>query len=345
MASPGDEIRIGISACLLGEPVRYDGGHKRDSFLVNVLGKVVTFVPVCPEVEVGMGTPRETLRLVRRADGLHTIAKESGADHTRAMREYAERRVAALQAMDLTGYILKKDSPSCGMEHVKVYDTKSAPSKSGQGLFAEALLRRCPLLPVEEEGRLQDARLRENFLERVFAFHRLRRFFASRWQVGDLVTFHTAEKFLVLAHDPAGYQALGRLVAGAKRAAHDRLATAYQGAFMTALKKVATARRHTNVLEHLAGFFKEQLSKDEKQELMGLVRDYRQGLVPLIVPLTLVRYYVRLYDVGYLKGQTYLELLPKELMAQEPRVTAPPTRRIQVSSSSVRGPRRRASRA
>ncbi len=314
MASAGDEIRIGISACLLGEPVRYDGGHKRDSFLVDVLGKFVTFVPVCPEVEVGMGTPRETLRLVRRADGLHMIAKESGADHTRAMREYAERRVASLETLDLAGYVLKKDSPSCGMERVKVYDANSVASKSGQGLFAEALLRRCPLLPVEEEGRLQDARLRENFLERVFAFHRLRRFFASRWQMGDLVAFHTAEKFLLLAHDPPAYQALGRLVAGAKRAARSPLATAYQEAFMTALKKIATARRHTNVLEHLAGFFKVQLSKDEKQELAGLIHDYRQGLVPLLVPLTLLRHYVRRHDVPYLKGQTYLEPHPKELM-------------------------------
>ena len=314
MASPGDEIRIGISACLLGEPVRYDGGHKRDSFLVDVLGKFVTFVPVCPEVEIGMGTPRETLRLVRLADGLHMIAKESGADHTRAMRRYAERRVASLEALDLAGYVLKKDSPSCGMERVKVYDAKSVPSKSGPGLFAEVLLRRCPLLPVEEEGRLQDARLRENFLERVFAYRRLQRVFASRWQVGDLVAFHTAEKFLVLAHDPPAYEALGRLLAGAKRAARERLAAAYQEAFMAALKKIATARRHTNVLGYLAGFFKEQLSQDEQQELAGLIRDYRQGLVPLIVPLTLLRHYVRRHDMEYLKGQTYLQPHPKDLM-------------------------------
>jgi uncharacterized protein YbgA (DUF1722 family)/uncharacterized protein YbbK (DUF523 family) len=308
------EIRIGISACLLGEPVRYDGGHKRDSFLADVLGRFVRFVPVCPEVELGLGTPRETLRLVRGPDGLHMIANGTGRDLTRDMRTYAEARGAELQKRKLSGYVLKADSPSCGMERVKVYGTASVSSRSGRGLFAEALLRLCPLLPIEEEGRLQDLRLRENFVERVFGYHRLRRCFSPGWKLADLAAFHTAEKYLILAHDPHAYRRLGRLVANAKHAARAQAAAAYQEAFMGALKKLATPQRHTNVLQQLAGFFKDRLGKAEKAELREVTGDFRRGLAPLVVPVTLLRHYTRIFGVAYLEGQTYLEPHPKELM-------------------------------
>jgi uncharacterized protein YbgA (DUF1722 family)/uncharacterized protein YbbK (DUF523 family) len=308
-----DPIRIGVSSCLLGAKVRFDGGHKRDDFLVNTFGEWVEWVPVCPEVEVGMGTPRESVRLVREGGDVRMVAPRSGADWTEAMQAYSARRVEKLAAADLSGYVLKKDSPSCGMERVKVYG-QGMPTKSGRGLFADALLARFPNLPVEEEGRLCDPRLRDNFVERVFAYHRLRRFFSGRWTVGGLVDFHTARKLQLMAHAPGSYQALGRLVAGAKRLARDELRRAYEDEFMRGLKVIATVRRNANVLMHILGYFKKLLDSGERGELLGLIEDYRRGLVPLIVPMTLIRHHVRVHRVRYLEGQVYLEPHPKELM-------------------------------
>ena len=314
MKATSSEIKIGISACLLGEKVRFDGGHKRDAYITDILGPFVTFVPVCPEVELGLGTPRETLRLVRLEGEAHMVTPRRGADHTAAMNAYAHRRVEELTRLDLSGYILKKDSPSCGMERVRVYDENAVPARTGRGLFAAVLLERMPHLPIEEEGRLQDPRLRENFVERVFAYRRLHDFFASPWKTGDLVRFHTAEKFLVLAHDTGAYEKLGRLVAGAKSTSRKELAAQYAEIYMTALKKIATPRRQANVLQHLAGFLKDLLGPEDKKELAGVIEDYRHGLVPLIVPLILIRHYVRLHHLAYLEGQNYLEPHPKELM-------------------------------
>jgi uncharacterized protein YbgA (DUF1722 family)/uncharacterized protein YbbK (DUF523 family) len=308
-----DPIRIGVSSCLLGAKVRFDGGHKRDDFLVNTFGEWVEWVPVCPEVEVGMGTPRESVRLVREGGDVRMVAPRSGADWTEAMQAYSARRVEKLAAADLSGYVLKKDSPSCGMERVKVYG-QGMPTKSGRGLFADALLARFPNLPVEEEGRLCDPRLRDNFVERVFAYHRLRRFFSGRWTVGGLVEFHTARKLQLMAHAPGSYQTLGRLVAGAKRLARDELRRAYEDEFMRGLKVIATVRRNANVLMHILGYFKKLLDSGERGELLGLIEDYRRGLVPLIVPMTLIRHHVRVHRVRYLEGQVYLEPHPKELM-------------------------------
>jgi len=307
-------IRIGISACLLGEKVRFDGGHKRDPFLVESFGRYVEWVQVCPEVELGLGTPRETLRLVRISNDVRLLMPKSGADHTEAMRAYAVRRLNELAKENLSGYILKKDSPSCGMERVRVYDAHGVPAKSGRGLFAEALLQHFPHLPVEEEGRLTDPRLRENFIERVFAYVRLRSLFSGHWKVGDLVVFHTAHKLLLMAHSPHAYQSLGRLVAEAKSVPRAELRQRYESDFMGALREMATTKRHTNVLQHMAGYFSKQLDSDSRLELQSLLEDYRAGLVPLVVPLTLIRHYVRKYDVTYLRGQVYLEPHPKELM-------------------------------
>lgn len=307
-------MRIGISACLLGERVRYDGGHKRDPYIVETLGRFVEWVPVCPEVEMGLGTPRETLRLVRIGRDVRMVMPNTGADHTDTMRAYAARRVAALAKEPLHGYILKKDSPSCGMERVRVFDAKGVPAKSGRGLFAEVLLRDIPNLPVEEEGRLTDPRLRENFIERVFAYHRLRLFFSTRWSVGGLVAFHTAHKLLLMAHSPQAYAAMGRLVAGAKKMARSDLHAKYESEFMAALRELATTRRQANVLLHIVGYFRQRLDPDSRRELLGVIEDYRRGLVPLVAPITLIRHYVRRFDIAYLRGQAYLEPHPKELL-------------------------------
>ncbi len=311
-------LRIGISACLLGEEVRYDGGHKRDDFLMGTVAPFVEWVSVCPEVESGMSVPRPTVRLERPPAGagaeLRLIDPKSGADHGPAMRKYSVRRVAALAKEDLDGYVLKKDSPSCGFERVRIYNQSGMPERKGVGLFAAELLERLPLLPVEDEGRLNDPGIRENFFTRVFAYRRLKAALHPRWTVGDLVRFHTAEKSLLMAHDPQAYRELGRLVAGAKAVPRAELAELYPAAFMQALKKMATPRKHQNVLQHMQGYFSEQLTDGERAELTSLIEDYGNRLVPLIAPVTLIRHFVRRFDVQYLAGQSYLEPSPKELM-------------------------------
>ena len=307
-------IRIGVSACLLGEEVRFDGGHKRDQFLTTVLGPQVEYVPVCPEVELGLGTPRETLRLVRRPGGLRMITTRTGIDHTDAMNRWAAKRLDALERANLSGYVLKKDSPSCGMERVKTSSNTDGPRRDGRGLFAAALLERMPLLPVEEEGRLTDPVLRENFIERVFAFRRLQELFHPRWRSGEVVAFHTAHKMSLLAHSTSGYAELGRLVARAGRLSRPQLRARYSSLFMQTLAIPATRARHTNVLQHMAGHLKKLLDAESREELAATILEYSNGLVPLVVPLTLIRHHVRVQRVSYLEGQVYLEPHPRELM-------------------------------
>jgi uncharacterized protein YbgA (DUF1722 family)/uncharacterized protein YbbK (DUF523 family) len=307
-------VRLGISACLVGDEVRFDGGHKRDSFLTDLLGRFVEFVRVCPEVEAGFGTPREAMHL-RRSDGqIRLVTVKTDRDLTVPMEQLIRRRMLSLEAADLSGYVLKKNSPSCGMERVKVYDQKGAPSATGRGLFAEALLRRFPLLPVEEEGRLNDPELRENFIERLFAYHRLRSFFRGRWTAGSLVQFHTAHKLLLMAHAPEGYRRLGRLVAAPDLRQRTALERNYSEEFMRTMGVIATRQRHTNVLQHMAGYFKKRLDAASKAELQSTIDDYRRGLIPLIVPVTLIQHHVRVHQVEYLVGQLYLQPHPKELM-------------------------------
>jgi uncharacterized protein YbgA (DUF1722 family)/uncharacterized protein YbbK (DUF523 family) len=307
-------IRIGISACLLGQQVRFDGGHKRDAFLTGTFGRFVEWVPVCPEVECGFGTPREAMRLVRLEQDLRLLTVKTGIDLTARMERFARSRVSQLAREDLSGYVLKKDSPSCGLERVKVYDRHGSPARNGRGLFAAALVEALPHLPVEEEGRLADPRLRDNFVERVFAYWRVRGLFAASWTVGDLVRFHTAHKLLLLAHAPDAYRRLGRLVAGARELPRRDIVRRYVDGFMQALAQLATTRRHTNVLQHMAGYFKDRLDAASRRELSEAITDYRRGLVPLVVPLTLIRHHVRTLGVTYLAGQMYLEPHPKELM-------------------------------
>jgi uncharacterized protein YbgA (DUF1722 family)/uncharacterized protein YbbK (DUF523 family) len=311
---PQTPVRIGISACLLGTRVRFDGGHKRDAFLVGLLGRFVEWVPVCPEVELGLGTPRESIRLERHNGELRLLAPKSGADHTEAMRAYAERRARGLEHEGLHGFVLKKDSPTCGMERVKVYGAGGAPARNGRGLFAEALLARLPALPIEEEGRLSDPHLRESFVERVFAYRRLESQFAGRWAQGSLVAFHTAHKLQLMSHSPQAYARLGRLVARGRELSRAELRERYRLDFMQALATPATPGRHANVMQHMLGYFSDRLGAEERQELIEVVEDHRRGLLPLVVPLTLMRHQVRRLGVTYLAGQAYLEPHPKELM-------------------------------
>ena len=310
----GRPIRIGVSSCLLGNAVRYDGGHKRDRFVTDLLAQFVEWVPVCPEVEVGMGTPRPALRLVRDGEDVRMVEVASGRDHTRAMQRYAARRVRALRELEICGYVLKKDSPSCGMTRVKVYSEKGAPSKDGRGIFAGPLLDTYPNLPVEEEGRLNGAKLRENFIERIFAYRRLRDLFRGRWTRGQLVAFHTAHKLQLMAHAMEPYRELGRLVASLKSRPRVEICQRYQDLFMAALARVSSRARNTNVLQHAAGHLKENLDSASRTEMADLIHDYRLGNVPLVVPVTLLRHHARHLDVGYLNGQTFLEPHPKELM-------------------------------
>jgi uncharacterized protein YbgA (DUF1722 family)/uncharacterized protein YbbK (DUF523 family) len=307
-------IRIGISSCLLGQAVRYDAGHKRDAFLVDTFGKFVEWVPVCPEVEAGFGTPREAMRLVGASDGIRLLTIKSKQDVTAQLETAIARRMRTLPSEQLSGYILKRNSPSCGLQRVKVYNRAGTGSSPGQGLFATALTERFPHLPVEEEGRLSDPRLRENFVERVFAYSRLRALFVRGWTVASLMRFHAVHKLILMAHSPAATTALGRIAAEARTLGRPQAEQRYTDGFMRALAIIASPRRHTNVLQHMAGYFKRVLDAESREELAGTIEDYRLGLVPLIVPITLLRHHVRVHRVEYLADQLYLAPHPKELM-------------------------------
>ena len=312
--SPDLPVRVGISSCLLGEAVRYDGGHQKDAYITGVLADHFTWVPVCPELEVGMGVPREPIRLVGDAAAPRLVGVTSGADHTARMTAFARRRVDELRGLALSGYILKRASPSCGLERVKVYAGAGPPARTGTGLFARALTDALPLLPVEEEGRLTDARLRDNFITRVFAYRRLAALRESRPGPAAVVEFHTAHKFLLLAHSPAAYARLGRLVAEPPRPPRARWLDTYGRAFMEALAARTTIKKHVNVLQHIMGFFKRRLSAAEKRELSGLIGDYATGIVPLVVPITLINHHVARFDVAYVRDQVSRRPHPKELM-------------------------------
>ncbi|MDW7710042.1 MAG: DUF523 and DUF1722 domain-containing protein [Deferrisomatales bacterium] len=312
-APASDRIRLGISSCLLGEAVRYDGQHKLDRYLRDTLGRYVEWVPVCPEVECGFPVPREAMRLVGDPEHPRLVTQRTAVDHTERMLAWARRRVCELEAEDLCGFVFKSGSPSSGMERVKVYTDGGMPEKVGVGLFARALIDSFPLLAVEEEGRLHDPVLRENFVERIFAYRRWRRTAAQGRNRGTLMDFHTREKFLVLSHSPRHYQALGRLVAAAREYPTEELYRRYEELLVDALRLKATPKKNANVLQHALGYFKKQLTPGEKAELLEVIDQYRTQLVPLVVPVTLINHYVRKYDQSYLKLQTYLQPHPVEL--------------------------------
>jgi uncharacterized protein YbgA (DUF1722 family)/uncharacterized protein YbbK (DUF523 family) len=307
-------IRVGISTCLLGQRVRFDGGHKHDRYITDILGRYFRFVPVCPELEVGMGVPRESVRLVGSVESPRMVGPKSGEDWTDRMMRYSTKRVSQRDLRDLCGYILKKDSPSCGMERVKVWNEHGQSERKGVGLFARALLEKYPLLPVEEEGRLRDARLRENFIVRVFAYHRLQHLFKKGFSRGQVVAFHAAHKYLIMAHSVQHYQRMGQLVARIKGTPAVEFRERYRQMFMEALQRKTTTRKNVNVLQHILGFLKDKLSAEEKQDILGVIEDYRNEHVPLIVPITLLKHHVTTHQVRYILDQIYLYPHPKELM-------------------------------
>lgn len=309
-----EKIKLGVSSCLLGNSVRYDGGHKRDAYIVDTLGQFFTFLPVCPEVECGLSIPRESMRLEGDSESPRLVTNRTKADLTERMLGFCARRVESLAGEGLRGFIFKKDSPSSGLHRVKVYDENGSPGRSGRGLFAAAFTARFPLVPVEEEGRLNDPDLRENFIERVFAYARLEGFLASKPGLGALVEFHTAHKLLVMSHSVTIYRELGALVGQAKDIDRDELFARYRDLFMKAMALQATEKKNANVLMHIMGYFKKQLSPGEKAELLELIGQYSAHLVPLIVPMTMIRHYVRKYEEAYLVGQVYLSPHPAELM-------------------------------
>jgi len=308
-----EKIRLGISSCLLGEKVRFDGGHKRDPFLVETLGRYVEYVPVCPEVELGLPTPREALRLVGEPEAPRLVFSRSGEDITGRMTAWAGRRVKELERENLCGFIFKSRSPSSGMERVKLYDRNGVPNKGGVGLFARAFMEHFPLLPVEEEGRLHDPKLRETFIESIFTLKRWRETVGRSGTRGALVDFHTRHKLLILAHSTELYREMGRLVAQGGMVPEAALFEGYLRLLMKTLHLNTSVKKNVNVLQHMLGYFKKQLSADEKQEALEVIGHYHQGLVPLLVPLTLINHFVRKYGEPYLQQQVYLNPHPLEL--------------------------------
>jgi uncharacterized protein YbgA (DUF1722 family)/uncharacterized protein YbbK (DUF523 family) len=308
-------IRLGISTCLLGENVRYDGGHKLDRFLVNTLGQYVEWVSVCPEVETGLSVPREAMRLVGEPEAPRLVTIKSGQDYTERMQAWARQRVEDLASVRLHGFIFKKDSPSSGLFRVKVYTEQGMPSKIGTGLFPREVMQRFPLLPLEEEGRLHDMHLRENFIDRVFAYYRWTNLVEENPTPGALVRFHTAHKLTLMAHSPSHYQDMGRLVAQAGTLPWEELEERYGRSLMEGLQVMTSPGKHANVLQHLMGFLKDELSREDKAELLAYIEDYRNGLVPLIVPLTLLNHHLKRHAVPeWVQQQVYLNPYPKELL-------------------------------
>lgn len=310
--------RIGVSACLVGKPVRFDGGHKKSDFVADTLSRFVDFVPVCPEVESGMSVPRESLRLVSVPAGLRLIGNRSGADQTDRMNSFAAERVAELSALALDGFVLKKDSPSCGLERVRVYcDGADQPARTGTGLFAAMLRDRLPALPLAEEGWLRDTALRESFLERIFTHHRMRTSLLEAPSRGKLVAFHSEHKLLYMARSPALYRELGRIAAQSAERPLAATVELYATRAMAALEAHSTPGKQVNVLSHIMGYFKKVLTASEKEELLSLIEEFRAGLHGLVVPLTLLLHHLGKHEVGdWLARQFYFQPYPKELGAR-----------------------------
>jgi uncharacterized protein YbgA (DUF1722 family)/uncharacterized protein YbbK (DUF523 family) len=306
-------IRLGISSCLLGQNVRYNGGHKLDRYLHDTLGRFVEWVPVCPEVECGLGVPRESMRLVGDPASPRLVTAKTGVDHTQRMQRWAARRLDGLAAEDLCGFVFKSASPSSGLKAVKVYDEKGSPSRRGVGIFARAFTERFPLLPAEDEGRLNNPALRENFIERVFVYRRWKDFEKADGSIRGLVGFHTDHKLLIMSHDPRAVSALGALVAGAKGRPRAAVLEEYLEGLVRALGLEATAKKNVNVLQHALGYFRKRLTADEKAEMLEVIGDYHRGHVPLVVPLVLLRHHVRRFAEPYLGRQVWLHPHPVEL--------------------------------
>jgi uncharacterized protein YbgA (DUF1722 family)/uncharacterized protein YbbK (DUF523 family) len=307
------KISLGVSACLLGQAVRYDGGHKRDTFISGTLAEYMEYLPICPEMAIGLGVPRPPIRLV--GDPLRPRARgiqDPTLDVTERLEQFAERTMPTLA--HISGYLLKKDSPSCGMERVKVYgESGGTPVRKASGIFARVLQQHWPLLPIEEEGRLNDAVLRENFINRVFIFHSWQQLTAQRLTAKALLDFHTQHKYLAMAHSQAAYQRLGRLLSNLSKTDLEALGTAYITELMGTLKRRVTRQRHANVLQHLMGYLKKRIDGGDKAELLAHIAAYRRGEIPLIVPITMLKHYLRRHPDAYLQQQSYLSPHPEKL--------------------------------
>ena len=309
-----DKIKVGVSSCLLGNKVRYDGGHKHDRYITDILGRYFDFLPVCPEVECGLSIPRETMHLAGEIENPRLVTTKTGIDHTSRMIDFCKRRVKELEKENLCAFIFKKDSPSSGLYRVKVFGKAGQSQKKGRGMFAAALVDNFPLLPVEEEGRLHDAPLRENFIEKVFCYKRWQDFLNSAPDYKKLIDFHARHKLQLMAHSPKHLSQMGKLVAAGKKVPKQELLDNYQASLLEAMDLKATVKKNVNVLYHIMGYFKKLISADEKAEMIRLIENYHGQTVPLVVPLTLVNHFIRKYDIGYLENQHYLEPHPAELM-------------------------------
>ena len=310
-----NKIKIGVSSCLIGEKVRWNGDHKQNHFVREILANYFEYISVCPEMEVGMGVPRETVALYGNLEKSRMISKKTQTDWSKPMQYYIKDRISTLEYDNLCGYIFKSKSPSCGLGRVPVYaEFGSHRVRHGAGLFAKAFTNKFPLVPTEDEGRLNDPMIRENFIVKVFSFSRLKDLFKINFSIGKLVQFHTQQKFLLLAHSRKYYDELGQLVAKPKSLTKETLKEIYGKTFMKALSFKATPKKNTDVLLHMMGFLKKVLSKGEKEDILNTIHDYRKGLFPLIVPVTLIRHQANKHNIEYLKDQAYLNPHPKELM-------------------------------
>jgi uncharacterized protein YbgA (DUF1722 family)/uncharacterized protein YbbK (DUF523 family) len=306
-------VKVGVSGCLLGKKVRFDGGHKRNRFITDSLADCFQLVPFCPEVAIGMGIPRQPIRLVGTAQTPRAVGvRQPEMDVTSALQTYA--RGVAEHIQDLCGFIFKKDSPSCGMARVKIYNHSGMPERTGTGLFAREIMRADPLLPVEEEGRLNDVHLRENFVTRVCVYARWKTLITGELSKASLINFHTRHKYLLLAHNPKMYRQLGQLLSDLASQSLERIASSYIEKLMQALSKPATRRCHTNVLQHLLGYLKKDLDPTHRADLAEAIDAYRRGLYPLIVPIRLLQHHFSVYPNAYICQQTYLQPHPVGLM-------------------------------
>jgi len=309
----GQRPRLGVSACLLGQSVRFDGGHKNNRFIVNTLSGHIDLEPLCPEIESGMSVPRPAIQLRQVGDEVRLVeSKQPDHDLTGQINQYAKARLDSLSHLD--GYIFKKDSPSCGVFRVPVVmNEQGYRNREGTGLFARAFMERYPLIPIEEEGRLNDGTLRENFLERVYAYRRWKAVPNAEVSVQGLIEFHARHKFMLMARGSSYYQELGRLVAGVKTADLSQRREAYIHRFMQVMGMTTHRGRQINVLQHIMGYLKDLLTREDKQELLAIFEAYRQSELPLITPITLLRYHLRVHPQPYISRQYYLQPCPDKL--------------------------------
>ncbi len=316
-----EKIYLGVSSCLLGEKVRFDGGHKQDTFILKKLAPFAEFKSFCPEVSIGLGIPREPIRLVMNTQsGVHAEqirvvgTKNESLDVTEKLQHCAESQQSWLQNLD--GYIFKKDSPSCGVERVKLYKDGHPTRQGGVGQFSYVVMQNNPLLPVEEEGRLNDARLKENFVQRVYIYKCWKMMVKKGLKAKDLIAFHSRIKYVLMSRSQKDYRELGRLISDLKKEELETLSEKYIRSVMGVLKKVSSRKNHVNVLQHIQGYLKQDIESNDKQELAKLIHDYRESKIPLIVPLTLLRHYFRKHPDGYIEQSWYLKLYPDELGLQ-----------------------------